>query len=631
MAREVYYKLLKHGQVIAEGSIKAPFTVGRQNAASEPEPVSILEPPGGQSGLRPHNMRKLVIVPLSDRSVPRLFLKVDIDSQGKLSVDNLHRTFEMMLSNNSIVPPDGRADLGIRGSLYFSQHFQLKLSLARDSSVPSVPARAPGRQERDNLAFSALMYSDEPSEVSQAPLQTVMFDDSPLGRPDLAIHLVQTVLEAFKAPSGSDEFFAAAGNAAVKMVDLDRVAILFKNGDEWICRGQSFRPDGNAAVLGKNTFSRTLLAKMEDAGRTMIMEPQLSDDWLAVSMDNVERAVAAPIFDRENLIVGALYGDRALGQQQTDRPIGELEAAMLDVLASGISSSLIIEQEQQLRNSMSPFFSPEVLSQLSSNRGLLDSREADVSVLFCDIRGFSSVTEKIGPAMAISWINDILTALSECVLKHDGVLVDYVGDELMAMFGAPTTQPDHAERACRAALEMLSLCGPLGEKWKGIVSDEFCIGIGINSGTASVGNTGSQKKFKYGPLGNTVNLASRVLGITKQIGVSELITGQTAAALDPAEFQTRRLAKVSVVGIETPIDIYQLCQQDFDRRLCTRYEKALAAYERFDLKMAVGLAASLLQQYPEDRPTITLLSRTAEYLNNQSETEFDPVWRLTRK
>ncbi len=629
MESQVHYQFFQSDQLISEGTVEAPFVVGRQSEGGEPSPVSVFDPSLAGSGTMQvdrSGLRKLVVVSLSDRTVPRLFLRIELDANGKLVVHNTHRNFDVQLANSVVVPPGKQVSLGKRGSVIFCEKYQLRLALSRSTATLSV---SPVRRD-SNLNFTVLSAGDQFADQNPTNLLTMIQQDLPSSRGELAIRLVRTVLEAFKAPPGSDECFSAAGAAAIKMIDLDRVAVLIKEGKNWRCRTQSFRDMTNPSESSKRPFSQSLLSNMESVARTTVMEPNFSGHHLAASMVNIDRAVASPIFDEKQAIVGALYGDRVGSGSNADRPIGELEAAMLDVLASGISSNLAIQNEQRLRSSMSPFFSPVVLAQLNTNQQLLESREADVSVLFCDIRGFSSVTEKIGPTMAIGWINDVLTALSECVLNHDGVLVDYVGDELMAMFGAPAHQPDHAQRACRAAMEMLSQIVPLGKKWKDTVPNRFGFGIGINSGTASVGNTGSQKKFKYGPLGNTVNLASRVQGITKQIGVPGLITGETANAIGREDFQIRRLAKVRVVGIEGPIDLFQLCENHQHRELCVEYEKALMAFEQRDLNLAARLLASVLQDYPADRPTIILLNRTAEILS-QSEREFDTVWSLTQK
>ena len=146
--------------------------------------------------------------------------------------------------------------------------------------------------------------------------------------------------------------------------------------------------------------------------------------------------------------------------------------------------------------------------------------------------------------------------LSECVLECDGVLVDFLGDEIMAMWGAPIAQSDHADLACRAAMKMIASLPEINNRWQKELASEVLIGIGINSGVARVGNTGSKQKFKYGPLGDTVNIASRVQGATKYLGTDCLITGSTLAAMSAAQ-TTRRLACVKVVNIEQPLELYR--------------------------------------------------------------------------
>jgi adenylate cyclase len=674
MSAEVHYRFSQNGRLLGEGPIRAPFTVGRQTEPGQATPVAVLDisPQNPQFVANERVPRKLVIVPLSNRAVPRLSLKVDVDGSGNLLARNLHRAVELQLLSGEPLRPNEQLLIGSQCTICFPDEYRLQLSsevaeladwgnraaqpgspahplqrtskfserkaeadLSNPSTYPKGQVPTPELAKRPQAdvrrSFIALdrFLNDSGSESSH--LLTMMGREAATNHQELAVRLVRTALEAFKQPPGSKEFFDAAGRAALQMIDLDRVAVLRKEHEGWACRTLSFRPGLDQARAAARGFSHTLLTQMEINGRTTSVDPQVDPDSLWQSMREIDRAVASPIFDENQQIVAALYGDRLMGESENTEPIGELEAALLEVIASGISSSLALQQEQRLRTAMAQFFSPVVLEQLKHDRSLLDGRLATVSVLFCDIRGFSTVTERIGSSQTIAWLNDILTALSECVLAHDGVLVDYIGDELMAMWGAPGEQEDHAERACRAALDMLKLIGPLGEKWKAVVPEGFGLGIGINSGPASVGNTGSKNKFKYGPIGNTVNVASRVQGITKQLGVPGLITGQTAELAQRApQFQTRRLATVRVVGIASPLDIYQLCQSESQRNLCTRYEEALQAYETGELQLAAGRLAALVQDYPDDRPTIILLSRAVELLT-QPDRDRSPVWSLTQK
>lgn len=729
MSTEVHYRFFQNTRLLGEGSVEVPFTVGRQTEPGGASPVSVLDVPANSKHYIANECvtRKLVIVPLSNRVVPRLSLRVDVDRSGNILARNVHRVVELHLPSRELLRPNEQLLLGTEGTICFPDEYQLRLSFQQptirfgsdleavaESPAGSAPAKSALVQEAsqgipsgevvaanprktplpllgsshrvgkgtlrlDDLIDKEISDSDGKIRSGDSPelpsqgkppgsaadpnsagpskatfekrasfmaLDRVLDDadfsamrtlallgDSRGGgnRQELAVRLVHTALEAFKQPPGSKAFFDAAAQAALQMIGLDRVAVLRKEQDAWVCSTLVFRPGLDQSRAAARRFSQALLTQMEHNGRTTSVDPQIDSLSVSQALQDIDRAVAAPIFGENKQIVAALYGDRLTGVSENSEPIGELEAALLEVLASGISSSIALKKEQRLRSSMAPFFSAVVLDQLQQDPTLLAGRVADVSVLFCDIRGFSTVTERIGPVQSIAWINDIFTTLSECVLAHDGVLVNYIGDELMAMWGAPGNQPDHAARACRAALEMLEQIGPLGEKWNNILQAPFGLGIGINSGQASVGNTGSTKKFIYGPLGNTVNIASRMQGITKQIGVSGLISGQTAElASRVGKFQTRRLAKARVVGIAQPLDIVELCQQGCPSDLAVRYEAALGSYEDGDLQVAAGRLASLVQDYPEDRPTIILLSRTVEMLT-QPDRPFDSVWNLSHK
>ena len=199
------------------------------------------------------------------------------------------------------------------------------------------------------------------------------------------------------------------------------------------------------------------------------------------------------------------------------------------------------------------------------------------------------------------------------------------------MWGAPVEQPGHEILACRAALDMIQQLSVLNDRWQGELGEPMGIGIGINSGIARVGNMGSQRKFKYGPLGNTVNLASRVQGATKYAKSDVLATGATASKLGP-EFATRRLCRVRVMNIAHPVDLYELTRKDDERwlGLKRRYESALQAYENEDLLNATRILGNLVADYPDDGPTQLLLSRAVNAMVH-SDDAFDPVWSLSAK
>lgn len=302
------------------------------------------------------------------------------------------------------------------------------------------------------------------------------------------------------------------------------------------------------------------------------------------------------------------------------------------LLMARLSASL---EKKRLREKVfEQHFTPELARELARNPDpmKMQARQAEVTVMFCDIRGFSSVSERLGPSATIAWLGGVMGEFSGIVIDHGGVLVDYTGDELLAMWGAPNEQPDHAELACRAALGILARLPALDEQWRSVVGAATEVGIGINSGEALVGNVGTHRKFKYGPLGTAVNLASRVQGATKFLKTSLLITGDTAARVKHA-FPTRRLCRVRVQNIQTPVDLHEPevpgTYRDWDR-LSSFYEKALASFEEERFEEARDLLDAFLSEVPADGPGL-LLKKRIDAASTGLDATFDPVWSLPGK
>jgi class 3 adenylate cyclase len=355
----------------------------------------------------------------------------------------------------------------------------------------------------------------------------------------------------------------------------------------------------------------------------------------APSLMGVKAVVAAPILDRTGDVIGALYGDRRHESRLAALPnVTQVEAMLVELLACGVAAGLArIEQERAAltaRVQFEQFFTPELSRELANRPDMLNGQDAEVTLLFCDIRGFSRISERLGPGKTVEWVSDVMDVLSDCVQAHKGVLVDYIGDELLAMWGAPEKEPAHASLACSAALDILTHLAPLNERWQPTLGEPFVLGLGINTGVAHVGNTGSRRKFKYGPLGNTVNLASRVQGVTKFLKTDLLITQFTQARLDPS-FQTRRICKAKVVNIEEPVDLYEVVApgQATWPALKENYERALTDFENKELRAAARLLGRLVVEYQSDGPSLVLLSRAVNALVD--ETKFKAVWELVEK
>jgi class 3 adenylate cyclase len=359
-------------------------------------------------------------------------------------------------------------------------------------------------------------------------------------------------------------------------------------------------------------------------------------DQDCASLAGISSVVAAPVRARSGEVIAVLYGERRLRSLvASNKPLNRLDAMLTEVLAVGLAAGLArVSQERAalaLQTQFEQFFTPELARVLAAQPRLLDGKDLEISVLFGDIRGFSRITSAHPPAFTLEWTHDVLSVLSECVLKYNGVLVDYIGDEIVAMWGAPDAQPDHAERACLAALDMLSALEELNERWAAKLGEPMGLGIGINTGIARVGNTGSSRKFKYGPLGSTVNVASRVQGASKYFKSSLLITRATRDQLG-SSFQFRRIGTARVINISDPIELFELWLPNQPNRenICAAYEEALEAFENRDFQRATGILGRLVYNHHDDGPSFALLARAIACFVDQPE-NFDPAFRLPGK
>ncbi|MCB1064195.1 MAG: response regulator [Verrucomicrobiae bacterium] len=336
------------------------------------------------------------------------------------------------------------------------------------------------------------------------------------------------------------------------------------------------------------------------------------------------------------------------GLQEERDAVRCIEIGAEDFLSRPIRPALLtarlnasLEKKRLREKVFEQHFTPELAREFARNVDpmKMKGRNAEVTVLFCDIRGFSTVSERLGPEQTIDWLGAVMGEFSGCVIDHGGVLVDYTGDELLAMWGAPSEQPDHAERACRAAIEMLDALPALNERWRSVIDAETAIGIGISTGPALVGNIGTHRKFKYGPLGTTVNLGSRVQGATKYLRTPLLVTGETIEQLaTDSDFHRRRLCRVRVQNIREPVELWEIVSQGREgwSGLKDRYEEALAYFENCQFHKASAVLGELLVRFPGDGPSLLLMSRVVDAMLEKGErgddtASFNPVWELQGK
>jgi adenylate cyclase len=250
------------------------------------------------------------------------------------------------------------------------------------------------------------------------------------------------------------------------------------------------------------------------------------------------------------------------------------------MLGYGITVVENFIKEQREKRRLSRFFSPNVLREVVRHRDelALGSSRRRITVLFSDIRGFTSISEKLSPEEVAELLREYLTRLTEAVFKHGGAVDKYIGDAVMALYNAPFDQPDHAVQAVRTALEFQEIVRELSARWLAKCGSDLKNGVGISTGDAVVGTLGSAQRLEYTAVGDAVNVASRLEGLTKDFATPIIISEPTYQEVKQI-FAGRYLGEVTVKGKEVPVKIYGVEREEVRRASRVRVEVPLTITE----------------------------------------------------
>lgn len=312
---------------------------------------------------------------------------------------------------------------------------------------------------------------------------------------------------------------------------------------------------------------------------------------------------------------------------------------LLLVLLYGLNMSLGYVVETQSKKLITDLFGqyvpPDLVKEMSQGpaRFTLEGESREMTVLFCDVRGFTTISEGMEPRQLTQLMNEFLTPLTLVIYKHRGTIDKYIGDCVMAFWGAPLPAPNHATLAVQAALKMTEAMTVLAPKFKARGWPELAIGIGLNTGRMSVGNMGSEVRVAYTVMGDAVNLASRLEGITKQYGVDILVGEDTRKQVEGVVF--REIDRVLVKGKREPITIYEpLCLETESPRAreeLAHWHEALAAYRMRDWSTATSLLDGLTQAAPATKLYAVYRERVAHLSQLPPQDRWDGVFAFKSK
>ena len=356
--------------------------------------------------------------------------------------------------------------------------------------------------------------------------------------------------------AGSQELYQLAAQAVFNPGGLDGCMVLLRHSDQWnIVASHLPYPD-------HGIHFRSSLVDLVKASKTSYYHECQNPETESTEQSHV--AVVCPIFDAQQNVIAALYGFRSLHRKNQRRGIRFFEAQFVQVVADSLSAGMIrLESETRAAKSLvllEQAFPKKIAAQLTCGLDALAPSQQEVTVLFCDLRGFSPIADRISVKQTYDLLSDAMDQFSNAVVDLSGVVIDFYGDGLSAFWNAPVRQPQHAMLACQAAIEILATLEPLNERWEPIIGRKLGIGIGIHSGVASVGNSGSHQRIKYGPRGKTVNIASRLEQLTKECETPILISTATADQIS-VFFTLQNLGEFELRGHADPVEVFAIKNQ----------------------------------------------------------------------
>jgi len=313
-----------------------------------------------------------------------------------------------------------------------------------------------------------------------------------------------------------------------------------------------------------------------------------------------------------------------------------------NVLLVSLYRALVEEKEKRrIRTAFGQYLSPEVIRRLLLNPKLVEPRKTEITVMFSDIRGFTTISENLDAQDLAIFLNQYLSDMTGLVFEYQGTLDKYIGDAVMAFWGAPFEVDDHAVNGCNSALRMMQRVREMQQEWQAQGKPKLDIGIGLNSGVASVGNMGSALRYGYTALGDTVNLSSRLEGLNKDYGTHIIVNETTYTATREANFMYRELDVILVKGKSQPVTIYELIGrrdtpgvygsvEEVQLRL-DHFARGRALYRARRWEDAQKTFQSILDRWSDDGPSRMYWKRCQEYLFDEPPSGWDGVFTMTHK
>jgi adenylate cyclase len=429
--------------------------------------------------------------------------------------------------------------------------------------------------------------------------------------------------------------FSAQAAVALENAKLFQDVLQLKNYNEGILKSLSngvATVDPNFVVTKINEAALQILGHLEEdlVGRPVTQVFGNANNWILKSLEYVSKTGGNDYHADADL----------MREDGTMISVNLTVAPLMDINANPIGFLLVFEdltREKRMRLTMSRYLAKEVVDKLleSDVNGFLASSQ-QATVLFSDIRHFASITESLGADETVHMLNAYFTEMVDVVLRHGGILDKYIGDAIMAVFGAPLVVPRDADNAVAASIEMVRALDRFNRHRTSSGLEPIEVGIGISTGEVVAGSIGTTKRMDYTVIGGSVNLAARLEGANKHYGTSVLVSDSTVSQMKSAlswrEIDLMRVTGTSkLISVFEPLDCYPEAVRANMNRVRGAYQKGIQLYRQRQWSEAPYYFKQVLARCPNDTPSQLYINRCRYYLDEPPAEDWDGVWILEKK
>ena len=425
--------------------------------------------------------------------------------------------------------------------------------LTTDPRPAAEPFVAPSQ-----IAGGTIVRQVAVSAAGQLPSPQVSQEELQGRRLALLLDVSQTLADEFDPAN----LLARVVDKTFQVMSVDRVAILLSDeatGDlvPRVSRSR-MEEDGTFQQVPKSIARKAVEERIAIMTDNAAMDARFKGK--SVVMQSVRSAMCTPLMAQADSVLGVLYVDSVSATEAFNDDDLQFLIAFAGIAAAAINKARYADQMQRqalVRSNFERYFAPNVAAAIAEQQQdvELGGEKRPVTILFSDIRGFTSLSEELAPGAIANLLTEYFTEMVDIIFEFGGTLDKFIGDAIMALWGAPLSQPGDQERALEAAIAMQRGVAELNAKWRDEARPEIGVGIGINHGDVFVGNIGSQRRLEYTVIGDAVNVASR---LSSKAGAGEILISEPFYRLLDTRPDVEKIDAIALKGKANPVAVYRV-------------------------------------------------------------------------